>query len=143
MLAEISSRLGDHFKSWWNKATCKWQKKLSICPSQMLNFSQSFITFSRYHSFSIYANFSEKTTFQGVNVSFSENFVYLLNEWDHGVIILNRSNNSVLLYWKIYWNRQVFDLIRAPGISMKPETLRHQASSSKFYILYLKVLIWV
>ena len=50
----------------------------------------------------------------------------------HGVIILNRSNNSVFLYLKIYWNRQVFDLIRASGIWMKPETLRHQASSSKF-----------
>ena len=30
----------------------------------------------------------------------------------HGVIILNRSNNSVFLYLKTYWNRQVFDLIR-------------------------------
>ena len=51
---------------------------------------------------------------------------------DHGVIILNRSNNSVFLYLKIYWNWQVFDLIRASGIRMKPETFRHQASSSKF-----------
>ena len=76
--------------------------------------------------------FPKNLHFRGVNVSFLEHFVYLLNEWDHGVIILNRSNNSVLLYWKIYWNRQVFDLIRASGISMKPETLRHQASSSKF-----------
>ena len=50
----------------------------------------------------------------------------------HGVIILNRSNNSMFLYLKIYWNQQVFDLIRASGIWMKPETLRHQASSSKF-----------
>ena len=54
----------------------------------------------------------------------------------HGVIILNRRqlilNNSVFLYLKIYCNRQVFHLIRAPGISMKPETLRHEASSSKF-----------
>ena len=40
---------------------------------------------------------------------------------DHGVIILNRSNNSVFLYLKIYWNRQVFDLIRASGIWMKPK----------------------
>ena len=51
---------------------------------------------------------------------------------NHGVIILNRSNNSVFPYLKIYWNRQVFDLIRASGIWMKPETLRHQASFSKF-----------
>ena len=42
----------------------------------------------------------------------------------HGVIILNRSNNSLCLYLKIYWNRQVFDLIRASGIWKKPETLR-------------------
>ena len=87
MLAEISTRLGDHFRSWWNKTTSKWQKKLSICPPQMLNFSQSFITFSRYHSFSMYANFSEKLTFQGVNVSFSENFAYLLNEWDPNIFL--------------------------------------------------------
>ena len=61
----------------------------------------------------------------------------------HGVIILNRSSNFVFLYLKIYWNRQVFDLIRASGIWMKPETLRHQAYSSEFQILFLKVLIWV
>ena len=42
---------------------------------------------------------------------------------NHWVIILNTSNNSVFLYLKIYWNRQVFDLIRASGIRMKPETL--------------------
>ena len=52
--------------------------------------------------------------------------------YKHGDIILNRSNNSVFLLLKIYWNRQVFDLIRASGIWMKPETLCHQASSSKF-----------
>ena len=67
-------------------------------------------------------------------------FDYGLN---HGVIILNRSNNSVFFYLKIYWNRQVSDLIRASGIWMKPETLRHQIFSSKFWILFLKVLIWV
>ena len=50
----------------------------------------------------------------------------------HGVITLNRSNNSVFLYLKIYWNRQVLDFIRFSGIWMKPEMLRHQASSSKF-----------
>ena len=50
----------------------------------------------------------------------------------HGDIILNRSNNSVFLRLKIYWNRQTFDLIRASGIWVKPETLRYQASSSKF-----------
>ena len=61
----------------------------------------------------------------------------------HGVTVLNRSNNSVFLYLKIYWNRQVFCLIRSSGIWMKPKMLRHQASSSKFYILFLKVLIWV
>ena len=55
-----------------------------------------------------------------------------MNNLNHGDIILNRSNNSVFLRLKIYWNRQVFDLIRTSGIWMKPETLRHQASSSKF-----------
>ena len=48
------------------------------------------------------------------------------------VMILNRSNNSVFLYLKIFWNRQVSDLIRASEIWMKPETLRYQVSSSKF-----------
>ena len=43
-----------------------------------------------------------------------------------------RSNNSVFLYLKIYWNQQVFDLIRASGIWMKPKTLCYQATSSKF-----------
>ena len=33
--------------------------------------------------------------------------------YNHGGIILNRGNNSVFLHLKIYWNRQVFDLIRA------------------------------
>ena len=47
-------------------------------------------------------------------------------------IILNRSNNSVFLRLKNYGNRQPFDLICASGIWMKSETLRHQASSSKF-----------
>ena len=46
-----------------------------------------------------------------------------LNLWyNHGVIILNRGNNSMFLHLKIYWNRQVFDLIRAsrfPRISKK------------------------
>ena len=32
---------------------------------------------------------------------------------DRGDIILNRSNNSVFLHVKIYWNWQAFDLIRA------------------------------
>ena len=44
----------------------------------------------------------------------------------------NRSNNSVFLYLKIYWNPQDFDLILASEIWMKLETLRHQATSSKF-----------
>ena len=72
--------------------------------------------------------------------------IYTINTWfsfvsglffeqdrllNHGVMLLNRSNNSVFLYSKIYWNRQVFDLIHASGIWMKPEALRHQASSSK------------
>ena len=48
----------------------------------------------------------------------------------HGVIILNRSNNSVFLYLKIYWNRQVLDLTRPSGIWIKSETLRHQASEN-------------
>ena len=38
---------------------------------------------------------------------------------------------------------QVFDLTQALGIWIKPETFRHQASSSTFLIQYLKVLIWV
>ena len=50
---------------------------------------------------------------------------------NYEVITPNRSNNSVFLYLKIYWNRQVFDLIRASGIWMKLEMLRHQAPSSK------------
>ena len=36
--------------------------------------------------------------------------------FEHGDIILNRSNNSMFLRFKIYWNRQVFDLIRATRI---------------------------
>ena len=52
--------------------------------------------------------------------------------YKHEVIILNRSNKSVFLYLKLYWNRQVSDLIRTSGISMKPETLRHQVPSSNF-----------
>ena len=51
---------------------------------------------------------------------------------EHGVTIVKRTNNSVFLYLKIYGSRQVFDLIHASEVSMKPETLRHQASSSKF-----------
>ena len=43
-----------------------------------------------------------------------------------------QSNNSVFLCLKVYWNRQVFDLICASGIWTKSETLRHLASSSKF-----------
>ena len=68
----------------------------------------------------------------GIPAILNQDFESLFASSNHGVIIINRSNNSVLLYWKIYWNRQVFDLIRASGISMKPETLRHQASSSNF-----------
>ena len=49
-----------------------------------------------------------------------------------GVIILNRSHDSMFLYLKIYWNRQVLDFIRESRIWMKPEMLRNQASSSKF-----------
>ena len=50
----------------------------------------------------------------------------------HGVIILNRSNNFVFLYLKIYWNRQVFDFNCASGISMKPES-----SSPGFFLKIL------
>ena len=64
-------------------------------------------------------------------------------EAEHGIIILNRSKNSVFLCLKICWNRQVFGLIRVSGIWMKTETLRHQASFSKFQIQYLNVLIWI
>ena len=56
---------------------------------------------------------------------------YVCYELCHKDTMLNRSRNSVFLCLKIYWNRQVFDLIRASGIWMRPETLRHQASSSK------------
>ena len=51
---------------------------------------------------------------------------------EHGEIKLKRSNNCIFLRLKIYWNRQVFDLIHASGIWMKSEKFRHQASSSKF-----------
>ena len=59
---------------------------------------------------------------------------YFLNQIksEHGDMKLNRSNNSIFLRLKIYWNRQVFDLIHASGIWMKSEKLHHQASSSKF-----------
>ena len=50
-----------------------------------------------------------------------QNVMSKLHRSIHGVIILKKSNNSVFLYLKIYWNRQVFDLIRASGIWMKPE----------------------
>ena len=59
----------------------------------------------------------------------------------HGDIILNRSNNSVFLHFKIYWKQQTFDLSHASRILMKPETLRHQSSSLKFQFLYFKALI--
>lgn len=54
---------------------------------------------------------------------------YVNNIRDHGDTILNRSYSYVFLFRKIYWYRLVFDLIRAPVIRMKPETLRHQPSS--------------
>ena len=63
-------------------------------------------------------------------------------QWKHRDVILNRSNNCVFLCLKIYWNRQVFDLISSSGIWMKPKTLHYQVSSSKFWMQYLKVLIW-
>ena len=50
---------------------------------------------------------------------------------NYGDIIRNRSNNSMFLCLKIYWNRQVFDFICASGIWMKPETLC-QVCYSKF-----------
>ena len=40
----------------------------------------------------------------------------------HGVIILDRSNNSVFLYWKICWNRQVLNKTwkaSSPGFFLK------------------------
>ena len=46
--------------------------------------------------------------------------------------IMNRSNNSVFVRLKIYWNWQASDLIRASGIWMKLEMLRYQVSPSKF-----------
>ena len=58
--------------------------------------------------------------------------IYQIKRSKHGAIILNRSNNSVFLHLKIYWNRQACDFIRASGIWMKSEMLRHQASFSKF-----------
>ena len=61
----------------------------------------------------------------------------------HGDIILNRSNNSMFLRLKTYWNWQAFDLILASGIWMKHETLRHQASSLKFHFQYFKILIFL
>ena len=41
--------------------------------------------------------------------------------FEYGDIILNRSNNSMFLRLKIYWNRQVFDLIRATRIWINPK----------------------
>ena len=73
--------------------------------------------------------------------NFSQNIVRVIS--NHGYIILNRDNNSVLLCLKVHWNRQAFYLIHASGIWMKFETLRHQASSSKFLIQYFKLLVWV
>ena len=40
---------------------------------------------------------------------------------EHGDIMLNRSNNSVFLYARIYWNRQFYVLIRNLEIWMKLE----------------------
>ena len=55
-----------------------------------------------------------------------------LSSSDHEDIILNRCNNVVFLFAKIYRNRCVYDLICASEIWMKPETLRHQVPLSKF-----------
>ena len=49
---------------------------------------------------------------------------------DHGVIILNRSSKASL------WSHP-----RLRNLN-ETKTFRHQASSSKFWILFLKVLMW-
>ena len=56
-------------------------------------------------------------------------WVYFLNMEGQ---ILNRSNNSMFLCAKIYWNRQVSDLIHDSGIWINSEMSFYQASSSKF-----------
>ena len=56
-------------------------------------------------------------------------WVYFLNMEGQ---ILNRSNNSMFLCAKIYWNRQVSDLIHDSGIWINSEMSCYQASSSKF-----------
>ena len=73
-----------------------------------------------------------KYTFWNRQLNETRNGLLSSGESYNGVIRLNRSNNSVFLYLKIYWKRQVFDLIRASWNWMKPETLCHQTSSSKF-----------
>ena len=67
-------------------------------------------------------------------------FANLSEHWD---IILNRRNNFVFLRLKIYWNRLASDIIRTSGISLKHETLCHQAFSWKFHFQYFNALICV
>ena len=67
-------------------------------------------------------------------------WVYFLNMEGQ---ILNRSNNSMSLCAKIYWNLEVSDLIHDSGISINPEMSCYQASSSKFYIQYSEVFFRV
>ena len=70
-------------------------------------------------------NATSYISFDYLYTDYLYNTSHILHYLHDGVIILNKSNNCVFLYLKIYWNRQVFDLICTLGIWMKPETLRH------------------
>ena len=115
---------------------------ISLITSSSASMISAWLTFFNDTDFYLTAAYSFLHFFDGADSSSIVNDSYC-HQSQHGVLILNRSNKYMFLYWKIYWNQQVFDLIRASRIWMKPETLCHQASSSKFRILFLEVLLWI
>ena len=97
------------FQVW--KSETLWKRDSNKC-----SFLWNLLTFKNVY-FEEYLRATDADTSKGV-----------IEPWRY----INKSNNSVFLRLKIYWNLQAFDLICTPGIWMKPEMLRDQASSSKF-----------
>ena len=123
-------RTSIHLKNWSKVNICN---DSDIFPVKDTNLHIAILCLHRYRGLSC----SSEST-----VIFSDTF--LVYCWiTHGDIILNRSNNSVFPCLKIFWDSQVFHLVRTSGIWMKLETLHHRAFYSKFWMQYSKVLIWV
>ena len=94
-----------HFKDFWSH-TLEWWERINMI--NIIHFLQCLLIWvwnineTWVYPFSTYAKFSEKLTFltpwcayQGVrNVSFSENFAYVLNGWSPYLRILMFDNNS-------------------------------------------------